>query len=108
MPSYYNIEVLKDDQIIASKKLNSLPSVRAVWPIVIELAASHMKGCQIRVLNGRGEIELLTGVAAARRFVGTKVAAFSGALLTLIEPIEFFLSKSVGDPVDLFLVQSLV
>jgi hypothetical protein len=95
MPSYYNIEVLKDDQIIASKKLNSLPGVRAVWPIVIELAASHMKGCQIRVLNGRGEIELLTGVAAARRFVGTKVAAFSGALLTL------------GDPLDLLLVQSL-
>jgi hypothetical protein len=72
MSESYDFEVVKDNQIVAAKRRVRLPRLHAAWPIVAELAAVHVKGCLIRVRNVRGEIEILIGVAAARRTFAAK------------------------------------
>lgn len=67
MTEYYDFEVVKDQEIVSARRRIRLPRLRAAWPIVAQLAATHMKGSLIRVRNARGEIEILIGVAAARR-----------------------------------------
>jgi hypothetical protein len=76
MPENYDFEVVKDGQVVAARRRVRLQRLRAAWPIVAELAAAHMKGCLIRVRNARGEIEILIGVAAARRTLAAKTSAF--------------------------------
>ncbi len=86
MQEFYDFEVVKDNEIVAAKRRIRLPRLRAAWPIVAELAAAHMKGCLIRVRNARGEIEILIGVAAARRSLAAKAYLFSAALLAFGAP----------------------
>ncbi len=81
MSESYDFEVVKDNQIVAAKRRVRLPRLHAAWPIVAELAAVHVKGCLIRVRNVRGEIEILIGVAAARRTFIAKPYILLGAVL---------------------------
>jgi len=78
MSDYYDFEVVKDGQIVHARRRIRLWRVRAAWPIVAELARAHMKGCLIRVRNARGEIEILIGVAAARRTLAAAKSARAG------------------------------
>jgi hypothetical protein len=95
MQNSYDFEVLKGDEIVSAKRFVPLHSLRAAWPIISDLAASHLKGCQIRVRNARGEIEILIGVATVKRFVGAKVYALVGALFTIGDPLDLLVSLSV-------------
>ena len=62
MESHYDFEIVKGDEIILKREAILLRNLRAAWPIIYELAASHMRGSQIRVRNARGEFEILIGV----------------------------------------------
>ncbi len=83
MSKSYDFEVVKDNQIVAAKRRVQLPRLHAAWPIVAQLAAVHVKGCLIRVRNVRGEIEILIGVAAARRTFAGKTYAVFATLMTV-------------------------
>lgn len=91
MSDYYDFEVVKDNQVVSAKRRIRLARVRAAWPIIAELAARHVKGSLIRVRNARGEIEILIGVAAARRTLASarSYAALAAVLAAgaTIEPL---------------------
>ncbi len=88
MPDSYDFEVVKDNEVVSTKRSVRLWNLRAAWPIVLELAASHVKGCQIRVRNARGEIEILIGVATAKRYPSAKIFALLGGALALSDPFD--------------------
>ncbi len=83
MSESYDFEVVKDNQIVAAKRRVRLQRLNAAWPIIAGLAAVHVKGCLIRVRNMRGEIEILIGVAAARRTFAVKTYAVFATLMTV-------------------------
>ena len=90
MQNFYDFEVVKDNEIVAVRRRVPLWRLRAAWPIVAELAAAHVKGCLIRVRNARGEIEILIGVAAARRSLAAKASLLWAALFAFGVPAEGF------------------
>lgn len=73
---HYDFAVLKGDKTIATQKSIALPDSRAAWPQVVELAKKHDEpGCRIRVTNKDGDVVILVGIAAARRFIDDAAAA---------------------------------
>ena len=87
MSESYDFEVVKDNQIVAARRRVRLPRLHAAWPIVAELAAVHVKGCEW-VRNARGEIEILIGVAAARRTLAAKSYGVFATLMTVGAAID--------------------
>ncbi len=63
----YDLEVLRDDEIVAAECLVVTDS-RDLWSRIARMA-EHVDepGCQIRVTDEAGGIAILIGVAAARR-----------------------------------------
>jgi hypothetical protein len=90
MSEYYDFEVVKDDEVVSTKRGVRLWGLRAAWPIILELAALHMKGRLIRVRNARGEIEILIGVATAKRYLAAKTYALIAALVAFGDPLDLF------------------
>ena len=91
MTDYYDFEVVKSGEIVSAQFV-WLWNPRAAWPIILELAKSHRNGCQIRVRNARGEIEILIGVATARRYLAAKAYALLGALLAVGNSLDLLLA----------------
>ena len=71
----YDFEVLKDGLVIAAKQSFALPDLSAAWPKIAKLArAFDEPGCEIRVKNELGEIVILAGVVALRRYADPSLA----------------------------------
>ena len=66
-PVRYDLEVLRDDEIVAAERF-VLADSRDLWSRIARMA-KHVDepGCQIRVTEEAGGIAILIGVAAARR-----------------------------------------
>jgi hypothetical protein len=92
MSGFYDFEVVNGDEVVSKRRVAPLKSLRAAWPIILELAASHVKGRLIRVRNARGEIEILIGVTTARRFLAVKAYGLSALLLASGNPLESLLA----------------
>jgi hypothetical protein len=65
---FYDFEVLKGDEIIATEPLVPLLDTRAAWPKIARMAKRiSLPGCRIRVREQSGETIILIGAAAAQR-----------------------------------------
>jgi hypothetical protein len=66
---YYDFEVLRGDEIIATKPAVALDNSRAAWPVIVRMAKKlDLPGCRIRVKEQSGATVILIGAAAALSF----------------------------------------
>ncbi len=65
---FYDFEVLRGDEIIATERRIPLYNPRAAWPKIMKLAKSlERKDCRIRVKE-HGETIILIAASAALRY----------------------------------------
>ena len=65
----YRFEVLRGEDVIAVQPSVPLRDTRSAWPRIARIASSiGLPGCRIRVREQSGEIVILIGAAAARRY----------------------------------------
>ncbi len=72
----YNFEVLRGDDVIAVQSSVPLRDTRSAWPKIARIARSiGLPGCRIRVREQSGEIVILIGAEAARRYADPGASA---------------------------------
>jgi hypothetical protein len=66
---FYDFEVLKGEEIIATEPSVPLHDTRAAWPKIAKMAKQiKLPGCRIRVREQSGETIILIGATAAQRY----------------------------------------
>ncbi len=66
---FYDFEVLRGDDVIASEISVALENSRGAWPRVVGIARTlNLPGCRIRVREHEGDTVILIGAMAALRF----------------------------------------
>jgi hypothetical protein len=66
---FFDFEVLRGDEVIATETSVALESSRSAWPRIFRIARTiEWPGCRIRVREHAGETVILIGAAAALSF----------------------------------------